>query len=267
MASIRLPGSELKMSRSAWILLALLLPAAEAIAASAPSDMPDTLFASWSSVPGRRWSEYPIWVKADAALDAQGQPRAELFPPQSRETLSYYLALPATNGCIEILPLPDESSNPPQRGDLRTGVTTSQLVFLAEVTDRAAGFQRSDPGTLLRLRPTEVFKSEDGPALAEYFLFVPKGTVRAGAKTLCKLEPGYAEVPSVGDDVLVFVQRDWIDTAKEPYLRTYGDGGAMISLHGDTVSAPALYAGTAKSLATRRAVVDQVRALTAPPGR
>jgi hypothetical protein len=254
------------MSRSAWILLALLFPAAGAIAAPAPSDMPETLFASWMSVPGMTGAEYPTWVRADAALDAAGQPRAELFPRQSRERLSHYLALPPANGCIELLPLPDESANPPERGDLRTGVTTSQLVFLAEVTGKAAGFQRAVPGTLLRLRPTEVFKSEDGPALAEYFLFVPKGTVQAGAKTLCKQDPSYAEVPSVGDEVLVFVQRDGIDTSEEPYLRTYGDGGAMITLHGDTVSVPALYAPAAKSLTTGRAVIDQVRALAARPG-
>jgi hypothetical protein len=56
------------------------------------------------------------------------------------------------------------------------------------------------------------------------------GTFKVGSRTICKTDPQYAELPEVGDEIVIFQPKD--DRGDERFLDAY-DGAGVVTIKSD----------------------------------
>lgn len=205
--------------------------------------------------------ERPVWVRADHALLPDGSFDPALFDQGERRVLQSLLELPWTDGCIRLgVTRPDETvaiAGEPAPTDLESAVRAADWVVVATVTARATGFHGSLPGTLLELQPEQVFKGPQGRSWAQH-VFMPLGTVRVGGSALCKSDPHRAELPEVGDQVLLLTDL----SARDRLGILPTDAASITVLRRDgSVSLPQLFRGevSAKRAEARQDLLNVVR--------
>jgi hypothetical protein len=163
----------------------------------AGKDLPEVLFAASS--------EAPVWVRADRAFTPSGEIALDVFPESVRAALSRYLALPQEGGCI----YPDRHIETRRmvragREDLTSTTRDSDWVVRGRVTGKAGGFRSAEPGTLVEFVPVETLKGSERRQGPHYF-FMPVGVVEAGQTKFCKDQGFYADLPEIGDEILLLV--------------------------------------------------------------
>jgi|GEM_PF-2420370 len=210
------------------------------------------------------WNDtYPVWVSGDAAIDADGNLEESLFHPAHR--LLWGKRLEAAKkaggeGCVEIGRIESAWVNPPDQSTIEQAVETSELVLLAEVIHTEGGFGAGEPGTLHVVRALRAFK---GVAPREtYYFFMPKGVFAAGPYTICKVDEGVADLPQVGDQVVLFVPR--VVDPEEAFLRTPYDTGVIV-LGSEGPSLPDPIRGRADAPSSNAEVLDTIRTASRRP--
>lgn len=173
---------------------------------------------------------YPEWVSADRALTPSGELDPTLFSEISRSTIARLLATPPDRDCIrlgKVFEYIPAISGPERRGNLTDAIRNSDWVLLARVTARAGGFFADEPGTLLVVEPAEVFKGFTRRNW-EHYIFMPVGNFQVGNSMICKTHPDYAELPKVGDLMLLLIdltahnrKSDFLETGQETGIITF----------------------------------------------
>lgn len=184
--------------------------------------------------------EAPRWVSLEAAVGADGELIEERFHPNALVSLRSLLARPAEHGCIRQGAIYDDLVNPPDWTTVAKLVRNSALLVRGKVTGTAFGFQGGMPGQLIRLEPIEYLRGDSQPVESFYF-FVPVGTFGIGGKVICKTDPRYAEVPDVGDEVLVAEQHR--RRPAESFIHTHLAPGLVTLHHDGTLSLPQAFRG------------------------
>ncbi|HEX2643510.1 MAG TPA: hypothetical protein VHU81_10985, partial [Thermoanaerobaculia bacterium] len=133
-------------------------------------------------------------------------------------------------------------------------------VFVAKVTVRKAGFHRNIPGILLQIHPEETIK---GPAdrSSAHFIFMPIGVFEIGTTGICKTHPSYANLPEIGDEVLLFIDLESTWREQGEFLWTDEETG-IVTIHGSKeVSFPRNFLTNGKSTkpATREELLRRVQ--------
>ncbi len=229
-------------------LLALVLYAimisAPMVAAREAGKIPDVLYVFGSQKAGRP----PIWVASEKVLTPAGTVDPTLFSLADRHSIAQTLTSPTKGDCISAfdqvaIETVVEGSN--LRLDLADAVRDSGWVFTARVTARASGFSGPFPGTLLQVMPENVLK---GPQdrLGKHYIFMPVGRVRIGNTELCATSQRYANLPEIGERVLLLV--DLVYVNQGDFLLTGNETG-IITLHQDNkVSLAERYRNSDKAL-------------------
>jgi len=257
--------------RLSLILVPLLLAVPALAAVSSAGDGGETV--AQEGVPPilyahvKPWNDtYPIWVSGDAAVDANGDLEESLFHPAHR--LLWGKRLEAAKkaggeGCVDIGRIETAWVNPPDQSTIEQAVETSELVLLAEVVHTEGGFGAGEPGTLHVARALRAFK---GVASREtYYFFMPKGVLTAGPYTICKVDEGVADLPQVGDQVVLFVPQV-VDPA-EAFLRTPYDTGVIV-LGSEGPSLPDPIRGRADAPSSNAEILDTIQtSVHRPNGR
>jgi hypothetical protein len=213
--------------------------------------IPETLYTERSET-------HPTWVSASSALKADGTVDPDLFSPVDQRFIRRLLDSPQEGDCVPIGKLEEIRSRPDHRPDLASAVRDSDWVFLAKVTARAGGFSEGLPGTLIQVQPAKNLKGTGGK-LPEYYVFMPAGTFRVGGVKLCKTHPLYADLPEVGEDVLLLLDSSWVNG--EEFLSTGRDSGIITIHQRGGVSLPERYRQGEKAFngRTREDVLDLIR--------
>jgi len=184
------------LAKTAFVTLAILLIDQNAFAVKPRySAMPKTL-----TLP--EW-QYPVWVDASVAL-LDGKPNTALLGP-SASRLAEILSSPLDNGCHAVGPVYSQVAYPEPRDTLNDAVTHSRSNVLGLITGSAYGFYGGVAGQLFRVAPVRTF-GEPVPSGPLYF-FVPSGRFKIGDDEICKYDSSYAQPPSVGGEVFLFVGR------------------------------------------------------------
>lgn len=202
------------------ILVCAVLCSSAGFAAGSGDGLPEVLYADWA--------EDPIWVRADRAFTPSGEVAEDVFREEVRAILAQYLAYPPEGDCIHI----DQhvqicGMRRVGRESLTSSLHDSDWVVRARVTGRAGGYWSATPGTLVEAVPVETLK---GPANRQgpHYFFMPVGTVDAGRTKFCKKQGFYADLPEVGDEVLLLVSLR--GATRDGLVLTDGESG-IITLH------------------------------------
>lgn len=241
------------------LIFAALLFSASLVGAETSNEIPAVLYRDGS---GR--SE-PDWVVADSVVTSSGDVDAHLFSVADRTIIQSYLAVPPQDGCVRLglATVQDKVDSPNRRPDLASAIRNTEWVMLARVTARAGGFHRSEPGTLLQVEPVEIFKGPKKRS-GRSFVFMPLGRLKVGVTEICKTHPLYADLPKVGEEVLLFVDPDWRNQGELLDTGNLGAGAetGIVTIHSDgKVSLPEVYrdAGKARSPSTRADLRDLIQ--------
>jgi hypothetical protein len=244
-----------------WILartgLALLLGSFGAsLDLSAQPTIPETLDVPWAS------PEAPGWVREDVATEPGSERLAtERFHSMSLSSLAEAIVTGSKEECIAWGQVFIDIVNPPLRGNLALNLSTSVFSFRGRVVGEAGGFFGGIPGTLVEVKPEEIYIQEDGVFRSEtYFVFFPVGEVRLGNRKICKTDPSYPEVPAVGDDLVVFVPRHY-KTAISRILDVIDHNGVITVKPDGRVLAPAELQAT-KAALPREELYAELQKLT-----
>jgi hypothetical protein len=191
-------------------------------------------------------TQYPAWVAAEKVLTPFGEVDPLLFSPADRSTIKGYLRLPAHEGCIRLgqeleVEKTTAGIQKPARQTLNSMAKSAGWVFSATVTARAAGFNGSNPGTLLEITPNETLKGPQNRSGVHY-VFIPVGTISVGGKKICKTDERYAALPNVGERIVLFVDLFWQNEGR--LLWAGGDSGIITINRNGIVSLPRRYLKT-----------------------
>jgi hypothetical protein len=193
---------------------------------------------------------YPAWVAAERVLTPSGEIDPSLFSLSDRLIIGQYLRMPAREGCIRLrheLQIEEPTAAGPKaaRQNLASTAKSAGWVLNATVTARAAGFSASLPGTLLEIVPEEILKGPRDRGGVHY-IFFPVGTFSVGGIKICKTDDDYADLPEVGEHVLLFIDLFWRN--EDRFLWAGGDSGIISINKEGLVSLPKRYLATDPSL-------------------
>lgn len=210
-------------------VLALLVASLAAAGVLLAGDLPAILYADWEYID----KTYPTWVSAEAAFDESGAVIEERFHPLGVYRLNELFGMPADpdTGCIDRGETYGRHNYPPPARSLREAVGQATIVALGEITDRASGFDRAEPGRLLLV---ETVESLIGQANDFYYVFLQQGTLELGPYTVCKHDYRFPTTDAKpGDQVLLLLQDDadprqpFVDLASENrFILLKQDGSA-----------------------------------------
>jgi hypothetical protein len=198
--------------------------------AQQPGDVPDVLYMGDVH---HSQADWPDWVIASKVLTPTGEVDSQLFSPEDQEFITTLLSREPEGGCIRLGVLEQiERAGAPRRPDLPRAVRNSDWVFVGQVTARAEGFHRRIPGTLLRIHPSEIIK---GPTdrISAHFIFMPIATFDVGGTRICKTHPVYADLPEIGEEVLLFIDLESTWHQQGEFLWTDGESG-IVTIHRNT---------------------------------
>jgi hypothetical protein len=224
--------------------LALLPLAASGLRASAtpvkPAAMPEVLRTGVA-----RPDEYPTWVDAKRLFTPAGKLDTRVLDPEAVRYIERALATPAKDGCIEAGAILIDriviNGNYLDRTSLDATFRSAGAVIRGRVTGVSTGFQGSFPGTLIRFEPVADYKDDFKPQPV-YYTFVPVGRVQIGDRVLCKTDPNYAELPAVGDEVVLFEPKGY--RGDERFLDSYDGAGVVTVKRDGTLALPRSFAAS-----------------------
>lgn len=202
----------------------------------------------------------PVFVTAEAAIDARGELNTALLDPRAQSVLGNLTSDPwltrREKDCIEVEEHWVERVNPTDRSSLRKAARTADLVLEAVVLSKDYGFTVAGlPGQLLEVRVEEVLR---GPAeLDSYFIFMPVGTFRAGPYTFCKSDSRFPAPPSPGDRVLLLIPS--VPNPAEPFLDLRDEHSLVVIKGSGEVDLPRSFALAADRPLTRAELMTEIR--------
>ena len=148
---------------------------------------------------------FPAFVSIGASFLESGELDPAMFHEGNIEYIQELLDSKTWQGCQPHRP-PHTSGRWP---DLRTTAQEADNVVLTTVTGLVPGFRYDGmPGTLVRLAPSEVLKGEE--YRPELFIFLKRGNfVLPSGGRICLYDVSYPKLPSLGDQVLLFLDADY----------------------------------------------------------
>lgn len=150
-------------------------------------------------------ADFPIWVAATTA-EAKSLDDAATFHPMAAERIRHILSQTPVAGCYEAGPIVLEFSggrNPPR--SFQDAARSYPVFAYGIVRELTPGFKLGEAGYLARLEVTQTSRGfADGQSL---FVFLPIGDFTFHGKKICKKDPRYAGLPSVGDEILAFAEK------------------------------------------------------------
>lgn len=190
------------------------------VSSTGSGEMPEVLW-----LEGR---EYPTYVAADLAIDAEGNLNASALHPHDLSSLRNFLQddqlLDEERGCIHLTEFYDSWNSPRDMSTFPKAVQGSELIVHARVSDTAVGFLGPSPGTLYALEILDVLrgKLDEGP----YFTFIPVGEFEAGPYRFCKSDSRFPPGPEVGDEAVLLLP--WAVEPSERLLPLPDDHGLVV---------------------------------------
>jgi hypothetical protein len=146
-------------------------------------------------------STVPVWVSAAESIGKNGNLNPALFVEAELAGIQAMLTLEPINGCIPVGPIINEYfPRSRDRQSLQNSLRTAEMVVAGTVTGIEPGFYAGEPGSLVRIKRTELLKGQTREAL--FYVFIPVGRIPVGSKVLCKTDPAYPVAIRLGQDVL-----------------------------------------------------------------
>jgi hypothetical protein len=175
--------------------------------------------------------DYPIWLSAEMA-QADGALESSLFHPIAARRIRAIFESTPVHGCYQVGPmLADRYGGRTAPTSLTEASQAYPVLALGRVTNLSPGFLVGEPGTLISAE-TDVVSRAVTPG-SRFFVFVPVGDFTFRGKRICKLDPRFAPLPKVGEEILLF--SDETETVETQYFPVeYPENIAVIS--GDKVS-------------------------------
>lgn len=233
-------GRYARSLRRLAMFLSLSLTAAGSVAGAAAADtlrsapMPDVLHSGQSNRAQR-----PFWVDASQVLTKNGQLNSQLLGPEAASDIARLLAAPEKDGCIQqgefIIDRIVINGKTVYRSSLDDAFRSAAVAMRGRVTGRSTGFQGSFAGTLIRFEPVTIYKDNSRPR-SLYYTFMPVSRLQLGSKTICKTDRNYAEVPEVGDEIVLLQPDD--DRSDEQFLDAYDGAGIVTIKRGGRLALP-----------------------------
>ncbi len=233
-------GSHAPALRWLGMLFSLALTASSPVVsaeAARPAPMPEVMRSEHS-----RPSDDPFWIDANRVFTKDGQIDAQLLGPHETSYVSRVLATPERDGCIQAGEIFVDrivmNGKIIRRTSLDETFGSAGVAIRGRVTGRSTGFEGTTAGTLIRFEPITIYKDNSRPQKV-YYTFMPVGRFRVGNKTICKTDPNYAEVPEVGDEIVLLQPDD--DRGETQYLDSY-DGAGIVTIKRDgRLALPAIF--------------------------
>jgi hypothetical protein len=195
------------MLRSVFLFLAAVALAADGAAERLPSGVPDI-------IENERAGLAPVWVSAEAALDAAGDLRSDIIAShkaielrrrleRNAATKGTRIESEAADGCDTTTSyVSPHFSSTASADDL---VKNSRYIFSGSVTDLRQGFYFGSPGTLLAVRPKQWLKHETEAVIERpIYIFFSQAKIKTPHGTICSTPVPRVPRPSVGDEILIF---------------------------------------------------------------
>lgn len=237
------------MKRLRRLLELFVLAGALATCASAGT-IPKVLFRA------DRSSEFPLFIAASEAFNANGEPSSKLFAPEQIWSLRNLLAGPRQGSCVPLDEIYESIVNPPDQSTIDEALQNSPLIVLGDVVEREAGFHGAFPGQLLAIRPSETI-GERGLRRPVYYVFYAAATFSAGPYQFCKTDRRLPPLPAVGDEVLIFSSARAV--SGEPFIHISPDSGIIVIRKSGEVLLPSRLRKTAVEALDREELQSKVR--------
>ena len=165
-----------------------------------------------AEVPSILWSQHDpakaAWVAPDRAV-VGGQIDWSLFGDLQAAVLRGAIERNKNAECVSVGTLRKEIVGAGVANSLEDLAHNSVAAFAGTLTDRAVGFADGDPATLLQLRIDKIFKTSPQFSIKRagdlLYIAYPVAEFQVKGLKFCKSDGSLlAEVPKVGDKVLVF---------------------------------------------------------------
>lgn len=162
-------------------------------------------------------AERPFWVDARVAFEPDGTLNPLYFGDVAADGLAEELAN-APGDCVQMGMTFVDYVDMRVCDDFDCAVRSAELIVRGEVAGRTFGFNDTEAGQLLEIRPDEVLKgSWSGGSL---FAFYPVASFCAGGRTICKTDERWPASPGDGCEVFVFSgykpwANGWVQTEYE----------------------------------------------------
>lgn len=148
------------------------------------------------------------------------------LPPHQKARILDTLALPETNGCVDLVPGEIDRLVTPMRDSLEQGVRGAVGLLVGRVEEATPGFSDWDFGTLLRIEVQEVLKGASWLSQKEYLAFVPIGSGQVEGKRFCQHSRAWTTVPARDSRVLLLIaERGEVSGA---WIDVLDDGGLVV---------------------------------------
>lgn len=184
----------------------------------------------------RQGAEYPVWVAAEAAFNANGDFQPALLSPTNRSILDDNRQLNAGTECKAFLGTPHESYSVSRTFDDAIG--NALTITAGEVAAVRQGFYTGLPGTLVAVRIVERLKTFGRAGATDdlVFVFLPEARIATTKGLICA--SAFEAVPPLkpGDRVIALADLDPIDEAGQ-ILDVDPQTGLVVS-KGDTLLMP-----------------------------
>ena len=177
---------------------------------------------NWIPAPADRGPS-PIWMSAEEATTATGEPRSELFSRLDERNLRRHLesqrdarreaglvekaSADACHSWIFIPPSPVLAEL-----TLEALLDNAELALIGTVEDQAQGFYHGHPNSLLAVRVTRVLKAPEGyEEISSVYATFPHVEMKVGDEMVCMRSERYPEHPLTGRGIMVFTANipDW----------------------------------------------------------
>lgn len=148
---------------------------------------------------------YATWVSAQLA-EQRGLADTTVFHPQARADIAAILGQTPVAGCYEAGPMIVELSGGRNRPlSLEDAARSYPIFAYGKVRELTPGFVIGEAGHLATVEVTEASRGIEAGRI--FYVFLPLGKFVFQGKNICKVDPRYAGLPAVGDELLVFADR------------------------------------------------------------
>lgn len=192
--------------RPALLVAVLLTPGLDSLAAAQAPELPRTIPPLDTAGDTR-----PLfWVSLDAAVDAQGEPRWDLFsfifPSELRTRLEYVAERAAAEPGLDPREICTTTvvSGGPRPDSLGAVVEEALAILRGRVVALEEGFSGDSPATLLAIEVEERIRLHPSFSGADHlYLIYLHGRFDFAGTPLCNWHDGFEHAPAVGDRLIV----------------------------------------------------------------
>lgn len=155
----------------------------------------------FSTSSARSW---PVWVPANEAVNSAGaldpQKLPDKGPWHSRTEGSIAASSTDANTPCQSVTVFDESGFGSTATSIRALVRLAKRVAVGTVMEIVPGFYDGLPASLIRMS----VRSPSGASEGDAFFVYPSARFTANGRAFCRIDSQYAELPTVGDQVVLF---------------------------------------------------------------